>query len=190
MLLILTAPIQTGKTRWLEALISELASRGVVSYGVVAPGRWHRVPDAAGELVKDGIDNVLLPSGERLRLAEAARGHDGTAGLGWSFDAGALARVDGHFAELALLADAAPAAPGLLVVDELGPLELKRGEGLAHAVELLERGPAPAWPHAVVVARPSLVPLAKERFQAAWGDLEPIGADDDARGLVFGLLGV
>lgn len=187
MLLILTAPIQTGKTRWLEALISELASCGVVSYGVVAPGRWHREPDVeGGALVKDGIDNVLLPSGERVRLAEAARGHDGTAGLGWSFDANALARVDGHFAELASQADG---APGLLVVDELGPLELKRGEGLAYAVRLLERGPAPAWPHAVVVVRPALVPLAKERFQAAWGDLEPIVPGDDARGLVLGLLG-
>ena len=185
MLLILTAPIQTGKTRWLEALISELASCGVTSYGVVAPGRWHREPEG-GELVKDGIDNVLLPSGERVRLAEAARGHDGTAGLGWSFDAVALARVDGYFAELALQADG---APGLLVVDELGPLELKRGEGLVHAVELLERGPAPAWPHAIVVVRPALVLLAKERFQAAWGDLEPIGPGDDARGLVLGLLG-
>ena len=187
MLLILTAPIQTGKTRWLEALISELSSRGVASYGVVAPGRWHREPEEGGFLVKDGIDNVLLPSGERVRLAEAARCHSGTAGLGWSFDAAALARVDGHFAELASRADA---APGLLVVDELGPLELKRGEGLAHAVELLERGPAPAWPHAVVVVRPALVPLAKERFQAAWGDLEPIVPGDDARRLVFGLLGV
>lgn len=188
MLLILTAPIQTGKTRWLEALILELASRGVASYGVVAPGRWHREPED-GELVKDGIDNVLLPSGERVRLAEAARGHDGTAGLDWSFDAGALARVDGYFAELDSHADDAPGAPGLLVVDELGPLELKRGEGLAHAVRLLERGPAPAWPHAVVVVRPALVPLAKERFQAAWGDLEPIVPGDDARELVLGLLG-
>lgn len=187
MLLILTAPIQTGKTRWLEALISELASCGVVSYGVVAPGRWHREPDVeGGALVKDGIDNVLLPSGERVRLAEAARGHDGTAGLGWSFDADVLARVDGYFAELALHADG---APGLLVVDELGPLELKRGEGLAHAVRLLERGPAPAWPHAIVVVRPALVLLAKERFQAAWGDLEPIVPGDDARGLVLRLLG-
>lgn len=186
MLLILTAPIQTGKTRWLEALVSELASRGVASYGVVAPGRWHREPEGGGALVKDGINNVLLPSGERVRLAEAARGHDGTAGLGWSFDAGALARVDSHFAELA---SHAAGAPGLLVVDELGPLELKRGEGLAHAVELLGRGPAPAWPHAVVVVRPALMPLAKERFQAAWGDLEPIVPGDDARELVLGLLG-
>lgn len=185
MLLILTAPIQTGKTRWLEALISELASCGVTSYGVVAPGRWHREPES-GELVKDGIDNVLLPSGERVRLAEAARGHDGTAGLGWSFDANSLARVDSHFAELASQADG---APGLLVVDELGPLELKRGEGLVHAVELLERGPAPAWPHAIVVVRPALVLLAKERFQAAWGDLEPIVPGDDARELVLRLLG-
>lgn len=185
MMLILTAPIQTGKTRWLEALIAELASRGVASYGVVAPGRWHREPEG-GELVKDGIDNVLLPSGERVRLAEAARGHDGTAGLGWSFDADVLARVDGYFAELALQADG---APGLLVVDELGPLELKRGEGLVHAVRLLERGPAPAWLHAIVVVRPALVLLAKERFQAAWGDLEPIVPGDDARELVFGLLG-
>lgn len=185
MLLILTAPIQTGKTRWLEALISELASRGVASYGVVAPGRWHRESEG-GELVKDGIDNVLLPSGECVRLAEAARGHDGTAGLGWSFDANALARVDSHFVELASQVDG---APGLLVVDELGPLELKRGEGLVHAVELLERGPAPAWPHAIVVVRPALVLLAKERFQAAWGDLEPIVPGDDARELVLRLLG-
>ena len=80
MLFILTGDVQSGKTRWLERLVAELAADGVESRGVLAPGVWRpradgddgglRPPGSGeGAYEKLGIDNVLLPQGERLRFA-------------------------------------------------------------------------------------------------------------------------
>ena len=49
-----------------------------------------------------------------------------------------------------------------LVVDELGPLELVRGEGLTNAVELLKSGEIKK---AFVVVRPHLIDKAKDIFE-------------------------
>ncbi len=38
MLFVLTGDVQTGKTRWLHDLVEEIASRGVLCEGVLAPG--------------------------------------------------------------------------------------------------------------------------------------------------------
>ncbi|MFR8009703.1 MAG: hypothetical protein ACLU6D_10730, partial [Gordonibacter urolithinfaciens] len=76
MLFILTGGVQSGKTRWLERLVAELAADGVESRGVLAPGVWRpradgddgglRPPGSGeGAYEKLGIDNVLLPQGER-----------------------------------------------------------------------------------------------------------------------------
>lgn len=195
MLYLLSAPQQSGKTRWLQSLVEGLEARGVVCSGVLAPGRWRREPD--GSLSKLGIDNLLLPQHELLAFARPAnpvahglqanrvdaahtpRGdRDGCsqsrrAGLGWDISDAALGRVNRHFGSLGGLALEAD-RPGLMVVDELGPLELRRGEGLCQALALLEEGPRPAWPHAVVVVRPSLLDLATKRLRPAWGRPEPI----------------
>ena len=121
MLFLLTGEVQIGKTRWLESLVTELADRGVPCAGVLAPGQW--VPsegehaDANG-FEKLGIDNVLLPSGERIpfaRRGDLARA-DGTfdeesqaakAELAWHIDDEAIARVNAHFDELAVRASVA-----------------------------------------------------------------------------------
>lgn len=194
MLFILTGEIQTGKTRWLRRLVDRLSAAGVPVRGALAPGDWVR-KEAGFE--KRGIDNVLLPSGEvvhlarRRDLAEASGGLDALcqserAGLGWAMSDDALSRVDAHFAGMVRgdrlddgsAAASAPRRAGLTVVDELGRLELLRGEGLRHALELLERGPSARWPHAIAVVRRDLVPIACERLSAAWGDIRVIGPDD------------
>jgi hypothetical protein len=72
MLFLLTGEVQIGKTRWLEKLVADLAERGVLCAGVLAPGQWVA---SAGERAdgngyeKLGIDNVLLPGGERVPFA-------------------------------------------------------------------------------------------------------------------------
>ena len=176
MLYMLTGEIQTGKTRWLERRVDEARAAGIDVHGVLAPGVWRRLP--GGGLEKVGIDNVLLPSGERIHLAvrrdlarsagrEEARGPSERAGLGWAMSSAAVARVDAHFANLARAAGA-PSRRGLLVVDELGRLELIHGDGLVHALELLRRGPQPAWEDAVVVVRRDLLDRAHEALDAAW----------------------
>ena len=168
MLFILTGDIRTGKTTWLEARVRELEAAGDPVYGVLAPGVWRD-----GE--KMGIQNVLLPSHERVLLATPAE--DGcSTGLGWEFNTEALARVNAHLAELATASD--EAQPGLLVIDEVGPLELRRGGGLTAALKLLDAGPTPAWPHALVIVRSSLAEEIVERLRPIWGSVKLIGPDE------------
>lgn len=169
MLFILTGDIRAGKTTWLEARVRELEAAGVAVRGVLAPGVWHD-----GEKV--GIENELLPSRERVLLATPA-GDGCSTGLGWEFGAEALARVNARLAALA--ADTADdGRPGLLVIDEVGPLELRRGGGLTAALELLDGGPTPAWPHALVVVRATLAGEAAARFAHSWRSVELLSPDE------------
>ena len=132
MLFVLTGQVQTGKTRWLEDVLGELAAEGVPAYGVTAPGVW--VPSAGSEadsngFEKLGIDQVLLPGGERIGfarrrdLAQADGAYDAAsqsarAQLAWAIDDAALAQVNAHLASLEFRVG--EDAPGLLVIDELG----------------------------------------------------------------------
>ena len=190
MLFLLSGAQQSGKTRWLQALVEELEEEGVPCLGVLAPGRWHQGPRG---LEKAGIDNLLLPDHRLLPFAEGARGQaDGrcaqsrAAGLGWDISDAALEEVNAHLARLA--EQHGERNSGLLVVDELGPLELRCGGGLHRALDLLEAGPRPGWPHAVVVVRPALLKEANERFRTSWGDPEPLEPSEGARLRVRGLL--
>lgn len=87
MLFVLTGDVQTGKTRWLHDLVEEIASRGVLCEGVLAPGVWRKrtaremaelsagasagASTAAGlgsasPYEKLGIENRLLPDGPTI----------------------------------------------------------------------------------------------------------------------------
>lgn len=83
-----------------------------------------------------------------------------------------------------------PASPALLVVDELGRLELERDGGLTSATALLERGPSAGFAHALAVVRDWLRPVAEERFAAAWGGARAVAPDEEARALVRSALGL
>ena len=196
MLFFLTGEIQIGKTRWLMAVAEELRRRGVKPCGVIAPGIW--VPgENEGKFEKLGIDNLLLPEGKtipfarRRDLARAEGAYDersqsARADLQWAIDDSAIDKVNAHFANLALLE-----SPGnrLLVVDELGRLELLCGEGLTNAVSLLERGATPALPHALVVVRAQLLETAQERFAAApWKGMRAIGPSEESANLLLEVL--
>lgn len=212
MLFALTGGIQTGKTRWLCRLVEALGAEGVRCAGVTAPGVWRKrqlgatLPEgeravdsrAESEYEKLGIDNVLLPGGERVPFARRvdlacqagaynSRSQSARAGLGWAIDDAAIARVNAHFRKLA---DACQNAASLLIVDELGRLELMRGEGLVEAMALLDRGPTRAFPHALVVVREDLLPLARERLAPVWGAPVPIHPDDAGVDRVRAVLGV
>lgn len=191
MLYLLTGEIQTGKTRWLERVVHELATGGVPVAGVVAPGVWRAFED--GSFEKLGIDNVLLPDGERVHVARrrdlaleegacGAAGQSERAGLRWVMSDAALTRVDAHVARVAQTGMPASGRGGLLVIDELGRLELMRGEGLRRATAAVAAGPSQAWTHMLVVVRAALLPRAHERFDAAWGGaVREIGPTDEAR---------
>lgn len=193
MLFLLTGEVQIGKTRWLESLVAELGAFGVPCAGVLAPGQW--VPSTgphadANGFEKLGIDNVLLPGGERVpfaRRGDLARA-DGTfddesqaakAELAWHIDDAAIDRVNAHFDEIT--AHASAAAPGLLIVDELGRLEIWRNGGLTSAVALLAQGPTAAFPHALAVVRDYLLDDTEALLAPAWPEIARISPNDAAR---------
>ena len=201
MLFILTAPRKSGKTRWLETLTAALSAVEIPCYGVLAPGRWRALPD--GSFKKLGIDNVLLPQGTLVPFAapntDKQTGTTNAASLqgspasrepvatsGWTFSADSISQVNAHLAEI--YANSATAHPGLLVIDELGPLELCRNIGLTQALKIASVGPTHAWPHAIVVVRPKLAETAIERFSPAWGTPRCIAPTPESRALVLARL--
>ena len=174
---------------------------------------WGSIPvervDANG-FEKLGITNMLYPQGETLlfglrrdvakacgRLVEDAQSE--RARLGWHMSDEAIAKVDAHFAaacEKGVLAAAKEAAGGrfddaeqaLLVVDELGMLELYRKGGLVSAMKLLDAGPTPECQHALVVVRSRLSYLAEERFADAWNGYLDIYPGTASPGAILGAL--
>ena len=195
MLFILTGDIQTGKTRWLQETLRELEQRGVDVCGVIAPGTWIRHEDGGRVTYeKTGIQNELLPQHDVIPFArrndlvesgqaQAQCTQAQRAKLAWAIDDNAIERVNRHFDELA---SREQSAPGLLVVDEFGRLELLAGEGLSSAVRLIERGPSPRFPHALIIVRAQLLDEAIERFEdCGWEEVRPIGPDDSAKHALF-----
>ncbi len=230
MLFILTGGVQTGKTRWLEALVADLEACGVPSAGVIAPGVWREknVPAQGSGREKIGIDNVLLPSATRIRFADrrdllnarlcacAGPSSSDTAGeagaggtaesdraqLGWAIYDDAIERVNGHFDTIkaGLPADCADGpntrAPGcdergwLLVVDEIGRLELEGGGGIVSAMAALDGGPSKRYPHALIVVRDWLFDRAEERFGPVWGGSAAIEPNDEGAARVAAAYGL
>lgn len=203
MLFVLTGETQSGKTRWLQTLVKSLAENGIATYGVLAPGVWadRRASETPNEHMdkngfeKLGIDNVLLPSGERISFARRAdlaereglfneRAQSARAKLGWHISDEAIARVNGHFTSIAERARGnEPEGLGLLVIDELGRLELERGQGLVEALRVLEAGPTQLYQHALIVVREALVPYLEGRFET-WGAPVFVDANSDGSSLL------
>lgn len=99
--------------------------------------------------------------------------------LGWEISDDAIVQVNAHF-DLIAARTHHNGRQSLLVVDELGRLELIRNQGLTSALALLDEGPNPAFPHALIVVRDVLVDLARERFAPSWGDPAFISPTQDA----------
>lgn len=74
---------------------------------------------------------------------------------------------------------------GLLVVDELGILELQRNAGLTCALSLLGLGPTVLYENAVVVVREWLLDQAKDLLSSAWGECVTIFPNTQAKRLVI-----
>ncbi len=219
MLFILTGGIQTGKTRWLMRLIEELETRGTLCHGVVSPGVWRKSQSQDGsiEYEKLGIEAVLLPQGESLMFAcrrDLVQNNDDydpdwqsmKAGLGWVIPDTALEAVNRHFdgfVREATVAQREQTATeqneqvanryaqnrGLLVIDELGRLELVENKGFTSALRQLEAGPSVLYCNALAVVRSQLVAQAQKagqwpqaenmlwRLSQNWGGMELIAPD-------------
>jgi nucleoside-triphosphatase THEP1 len=136
---VLSGPLGIGKTTTCLQL-ADLARRcGLDCAGLACPARFdgpHKV----------GIDVLDLRSGERRSLAEADNLPALLRTSGYRFDVSAIAWG------AAVLASACPC--DLLIVDEIGPLELERRQGWVNALEVLRAG---QFKLAVVVVRPALL---------------------------------
>ena len=100
------------------------------------------------ELTKVGFEAVDVGTGERWPLGRTDAELCGPQVGPYSFDPAALARA------LKVLRRAATAGCDLLMVDEIGPLELEQGKGFAPVLDLLPiEGPT----HTLIVVRLALL---------------------------------
>lgn len=161
-LLILSGPSGAGKSSLCARLAEDARTAGLVTGGLIARAVFSDDRKIAIELV----DQL---SGERRHVAgRRAAGDAGLTTEQWTFDPAALAWGDQRLREL-------PPCD-LIFIDELGPLELRRGQGLLAGLALIERRGA----RIIVVIRPEL--LAEARTRWPWGavlDLPAKGCDDD-----------
>lgn len=160
-LLILSGPAGAGKSSLCTQLADSARAAGLVTGGLIATAVF-----ADGR--KIGIDLVDQLSGERRRLAgRRAAGDRGLVTKQWAFDTAVLAWGNQR------LLDLPPC--DLIFIDELGPLELQRDEGLLAGPELIDRRGAARL---VAVIRPSL--LAQARARWPWGRVLDLGAASGA----------
>ena len=150
-LIIVTGPSGLGKTRWCLGLAERATALGIQADGLVSPAVFE-------DTKKVGIDLLNLSSGDRRHLAA----HRGESGIGptttyWQFDEEALNWGNLILEQLG--------TSQLLILDELGPLELKRGAGLTKGIGLIT---GRHYRLACVVVRPSLLDDALELWP--WGE--------------------
>ncbi len=148
-IIILSGPPGSGKTTACRQLADLAQKCGLDCAGLVCPARFH-------ESRKVGIDVLDLRTGGCRPLAEADQLPAALRTGAYRFDAEAMAW------SAALLDTACPC--DLLVVDEIGPLELVRGQGWANALNVLRAG---QFGLAVVVVRPGLL----DAFRIMMGDI-------------------
>lgn len=143
----LTGEREVGKTYICQRVVEEAERRGFSCAGVLSPALFDGQE-------KVGISLIDVASGEERSLATA---DDTPHGVRW----GKYRFVPSSLAWGAeLLAEAIPC--DLLVVDELGPLELESGQGLVSALDVLAQG---GFSLALVVVRPALLDEMKGRLK-------------------------
>jgi nucleoside-triphosphatase THEP1 len=180
---LLTGKRGVGKTTVCQA-VAELARRqGYRPGGVITPALYacpEQGPRAYPEQgrracqgIKVGFGAVDVGSGERWPLAHTdpstilrqGSGHGREPGCPrvgpYSFDPDGLARA------LEVLIRAATTGCDLLMVDEIGPLELEQGEGFAPILGLL---PVEGPTHTLIVVRPALL----DQLLRHWRETSPV----------------
>lgn len=147
--LVLTGHIGSGKSTAAARVVALARKRGLRCGGLLCSARL----DAAGRKV--GIDGERLDTGEQRPLASRDASSEGLRCGIWTFEPGAMEW------SLDAVLDAVQQRPDLLVVDELGPMELLEDRGLAPIIPELKAGRVPL---ALVLVRKSLLPALMERL--------------------------
>lgn len=150
MFILLTGQGGRGKTTACWKALPGLRSSGIKLAGFISPP----LLDAVGQ--KTGIEMLDLATGEHHTFAHVV-GRDEGPDIGiYRLETDAIDWARGVLAK-ALLSDM-----DLLVIDEIGPLELHRGKGFAFAIEPLSD--PERIPNAIVIVREELVNELAERI--------------------------
>ena len=147
-LIILSGDIEQGKTRVCMQVADAMKAQGWDVAGILSPAVWK-----ASE--KIAIDSLDLRTGETRQLAIRTINAESPQGLRtkrWQFNADTLAWCNQVFTGMG--------SCDLLIIDELGPLEFERGQGMLAAFDAVEVGD---YRLALVVVRPSLLAQARQR---------------------------
>jgi nucleoside-triphosphatase len=148
-LTVLTGFRGAGKTSFCAEFVLQMQATASSVGGFICPAVFE-----GGK--KIGIDLLNVASGERRRLGMRAQS-EGESTIGrWQLDESVVAWGNEILAGLK--------DEEMIVIDELGPLELEEGYGYQEALRLLDEG---RYRAALVVVRPSLVTLARLRWPAA-----------------------
>lgn len=147
-IIIITGPKDTGKTRLCLRLIEILRQQERRVNGLVSPGLYQ-----AGH--KTGILAQDIASGEQKQLAFYDPGWDAQVPSRlWRFD---MQVVEWGNQRLKKANNSE-----ILIIDELGFLEMEQNRGWTAGLDLLDKK---AFQHAVVVIRPDLLEAARLRWQ-------------------------
>ncbi len=157
-ILVLTGRRGIGKSTLCLRAAEAACRRGLAPAGVISPARF-----AAGRKV--GIDLLDVRGGKRRPLAVSDQSPGPIRTQSYRF------RPEAMIWGAGVIAAAPPCR--LLIVDELGPLELVRGQGWTVALEVLRAG---RFDLALVVVRPGLVHLFHQRIPDRPVELLPLPA--------------
>ncbi len=154
-LIIITGPSGSGKTTYCLQLAEQARAAHLRVCGLIAPPVYQN-----GR--KTGIDLVEQAHGACRRLG--VRRGAGQAGIkmsSWLIDPAVLAWGDQLLGSLP--------AGDILFIDELGPLEFARGEGLQAGLRHIDEGQIPII---IAVIRPSFLAAARQRWP--WATVLPL----------------
>eukprot|EP00811_Abedinium_folium_P004101 NODE_13774_length_1147_cov_6.450980.p1 GENE.NODE_13774_length_1147_cov_6.450980~~NODE_13774_length_1147_cov_6.450980.p1 ORF type:complete len:193 (+),score=37.46 NODE_13774_length_1147_cov_6.450980:135-713(+) len=179
---LLSRGVQTGKTSQLRRVVDEARAEGKRVFGVLAPDEVCEdgVLRRRAHLVSSGQNQVFqlndgqpCPEGTAPQHPTAAEGEEYSVPVvkigNYAF---ARSAFDAAAAELA---GAAKEGADLVVVDEIGPLEINRGEGLHEAMKaLLAAWRACPSMEVIVVVRPMLRSPFLEVYGLGEGDVQDL----------------
>ena len=164
-LIFVTGPQGSGKSSRCEEFVSLARAYGIPTGGILS------IP-VFDSGTKVAIELLDVSTGVSRRFA---RRHDaGDADVGrWKLEDGALEWANGVLRRAA--------GSEILLVDELGPMELLRAEGFVDGVKALDNG---GYALALAVVRPELIRLALERWPH--GEVVDVGRNRRALARLIG----